>query len=124
MTRGSVLVVDDEELVGRALERVLARQHDVVAVRSVDAALELIRGGADFQVIVSDLMMPEKSGMDLFKTLAISHPGLEARIVFITGGAFTPSARAFLDTVPNARLEKPFLPEQLRALVNERLGTS
>lgn len=44
--------------------------------------------------------------------------------MFITGGAFTPSARAFLDTVPNPWLDKPFLPEQLRALANERLGTS
>lgn len=122
MARGTVLVVDDEELVGNAVRRVLLSEHDVVAVRSVDAALELIRGGARFEVILSDLMMPVKNGIDLSRALRAQHPGQEQRIVFITGGAFTPSARAFLDSVPNRRLDKPFLAEQLRALVNGQVS--
>ena len=122
--RGSVLVVDDDELVGNAVKRVLKRHHDVVTVRSVDAALALIAGGAAYDVILSDLMMPEKGGMELFHAVAVLRPGLEARIVFVTGGAFTSTARSFLDSVPNAWLEKPFLPERLRALVNERLSLS
>ncbi len=122
-TRGSVLVVDDEELVGKALKRVLARQHDVVTVKSVDAAIELLRGGAKFDLIFSDLMMPEKSGIDLFKAIASLFPGQEERIVFVTGGAFTPTAKAFLSSVPNKWIDKPFQPEQLRAMVNERLSS-
>ena len=39
------------------------------------------------------------------------------RMVLISGGAFTPGARVFLDRVKNPRLEKPFVPGQLRALV-------
>jgi hypothetical protein len=35
--------------------------------------------------------------------------------VFVTGGAFTPGARAFLEAVPNAWLEKPFDAQKLRA---------
>jgi fluoride ion exporter CrcB/FEX len=42
-------------------------------------------------------------------------------MVFVTGGAFTAGARSFLDEVPNARVEKPFELETLRALVNARL---
>ncbi|MDP1822220.1 MAG: response regulator [Archangium sp.] len=117
--RRRVLVVDDEELVGNAVKRVLRSHHDVVVARSVKAALDLLREGATFDLIFSDLMMPEQTGIDLFHALATLRPGLERRIVFLTGGAFTPATRAFLDRVPNARVDKPFLPAHLRALVDE-----
>jgi hypothetical protein len=42
-------------------------------------------------------------------------------VVFFTGGAFTPRAKAFLDAVPNARLDKPPAAQNLRALIRERL---
>ncbi|HEX8908045.1 MAG TPA: hypothetical protein VF805_02515, partial [Anaeromyxobacteraceae bacterium] len=40
------------------------------------------------------------------------------RLVFVTGGAFTAQAREFLARVPNPRVEKPFEPATLRALVD------
>jgi hypothetical protein len=40
-------------------------------------------------------------------------------MAFMTGGAFTPAARAFLDRVPNDRLEKPFNPGAVRALAQK-----
>lgn len=49
---------------------------------------------------------------------AVDRPPRDAeRMVFVTGGAFTSSARAFLDRVPNERLEKPFGPDAVRTLV-------
>jgi hypothetical protein len=40
--------------------------------------------------------------------LAANHPHLAQRFIFITGGAFTPRAREYLNKVDNIRLEKPF----------------
>jgi len=42
--------------------------------------------------------------------------------VFMTGGAFTPRARAFLERVPNLRVEKPFEPTRLRTIVRQLLS--
>jgi hypothetical protein len=42
-------------------------------------------------------------------------------MVFLSGGAFTARARAFLEDVPNQRLEKPFDARQLLLLVNDRV---
>ena len=42
-------------------------------------------------------------------------------MIFLTGGAFTPAARSFLDRVSNVHLEKPFDARVLRMLVNDRL---
>jgi PAS domain S-box-containing protein len=114
-----VLVIDDEPLILSTLRRVLSKDHEVTTLHSPREALERLRGGERFHVILCDLMMPELSGMELYAQMAASVPEQAARVVFVTGGAFTPSARAFLDEISNLRLEKPFEPEKLRALVRD-----
>jgi hypothetical protein len=51
--------------------------------------------------------------------LAELDPRMAARVVFVTGGAFTPEANAFLDRIANERMEKPFHFKQLRELVRK-----
>jgi FixJ family two-component response regulator len=68
-------------------------------------------------------MMPEMSGMDLHQELASHSPELAERFVFLTGGAFTTNARAFLSSVSNLRLEKPFSSQELRGLVQSLLAS-
>jgi nitrogen-specific signal transduction histidine kinase/CheY-like chemotaxis protein len=113
-----VLVIDDEPSVGIAVRRVL-RKHEVTVVTNGQAALDLLTAGKDFDIILSDLMMPGMSGIDFYAALARSHPKMASRVVFVTGGAFTPEANAFLDRVTNERLEKPFDIKQLRDLVQK-----
>jgi PAS domain S-box-containing protein len=119
--RGRVLVVDDERMVAELVQRVLAGDHHVEVSTSAQQALARIAGGERFDLILCDLMMPVMTGMELYAELARTHPADAERIIFLTGGAFTPQARAFLDEVPNMRLEKPFDVPTLRRVVNERL---
>jgi PAS domain S-box-containing protein len=119
--RGRVLVVDDEPLVATVVSRVLSGEHEVVALNRAKDALDRVLAGEHFDVILCDLMMPELSGMDFYQQLREKKPAQVEDLVFITGGAFSPSARRFLDDVSNARLEKPFNPDHLRTLVNDRV---
>jgi PAS domain S-box-containing protein len=114
--KGTVLVVDDEPAIGVALRRIL-KDHDVTVVTSATSALELFTAGKTFDVILSDLTMPGKSGIDLYNELARKAPKQAARIVFISGGAFTSAATAFLERVPNELVDKPFNAEAVRSLV-------
>jgi CheY-like chemotaxis protein len=75
-------------------------------------------------VILCDLMMPDMTGMDLHAELARKLPEQATRMIFLTGGAFTPRAREFLDEVPNQRLEKPCDLGKLLALINDCSGMS
>ncbi len=104
-----VLVVDDEELVGRSIRRAL-RAHDVqVVTRGRDAIRLLCASPApNFDIVFCDLMMPEVSGMDVFSAVSRDAPEMAKRFVFMTGGAFTPRARRFLESLPNTCMEKPF----------------
>jgi PAS domain S-box-containing protein len=121
--RASVLVLDDELLVASVLARMLS-EHDVSVVTKAREALALIEQGKHFDVIFSDLMMPEMSGMEFYAELSRRHPAATQRVVFVTGGAFTPAAREFLDQLPNPRLDKPFNAARLRALVQELVPAS
>ncbi len=112
-----LLVVDDEKTIGALICRLLAPPHDVVSVTRAKEALERVTSGERFDVIISDLMMPEMTGMDLHEALLRTAPEQAQRMVFFTGGAFTPRAQAFLDTISNPRIEKPFDIASLQAAI-------
>ena len=114
--RRRVLVVDDDPQVGRALARLLKGEHDVVLAGSGVSGKEVLEQEV-FDLILCDMMMPEVSGMDLYEWLEERAPEQARRMVFMSGGVFTPRAREFLEQVENARLEKPFEPANLRAMV-------
>jgi two-component system cell cycle sensor histidine kinase/response regulator CckA len=120
--RGRILVVDDETSIGRAVSCTLSNEHVVVAVSSGRKAAEILKEDSAFDVVVSDLLMPDFTGMDLYEWVRSELPDLARKMVFITGGAFTPRAASFLDKVENPRLEKPFdmkdLRKHLRALLD------
>jgi signal transduction histidine kinase/CheY-like chemotaxis protein len=115
--RGRVLVVDDEPAIAEGISRLLRSEHDVVTLTSAREARDLIAGGERFDVIISDLMMPGMTGMELHAALLSLAPEQAERMVVLTGGAFTSSARQFLDAVPNLRVEKPMDAVNLRAIV-------
>ena len=122
--RGRVLVIDDEPAVCKAASRILGSIHEVVTANRAQDALERIRKGERFDVILCDLMMPEMTGMELHAELVDAVPEQAEKVVFLTGGAFTARARTFLDGVTNLRFEKPFDATSLRTIVQERLRAS
>jgi len=117
LPRRRVLVVDDERLVGEAIARALSEDNDVEVVTDAQHALARIAEGQRYDVMLCDLMMPVMTGMDLYAEIVKVAPKLAGRLVFMTGGAFTPRARAFLESVVNPCLEKPIDTSRLRSLV-------
>ncbi len=122
--RGRVLVVDDEVMIGNSLRRILQKDHDVVVCTSGRAALDALATETTFDLVLCDIMMPDVSGMDLFEELTRRAPDVAKRVVFMTGGSFTARARAFLDQVPNPRLDKPIDVKTLRAWIRNRLSAT
>lgn len=107
-----------EPLVARSLQRLL-RKCDTAVTGTGEQALHRIENGPELDWILCDLMMPGLSGMDVYAKLADERPDLAKRMVFITGGAFTDSARDFRNTVKNPFLEKPVDAAQLLSLIGQ-----
>jgi CheY-like chemotaxis protein len=100
-----LLVVDDEPLVAAAI-RMMLDDHTVTVATGGEAALAELATGT-FDAVLCDLMMPRMSGMQLYDQVKTLFPGIENRIVFMSGGVFTESVDRFLRRVPNPCIDKP-----------------
>jgi CheY-like chemotaxis protein len=94
--------------------------HEVEVVTSGRDALARI-AARPFDAIVCDLMVPERSGIQLLEAVRERDPRLARRMGFLTGGAFTPEATAFLGEARVHHMAKPFEPVGLRAFVDRLL---
>ncbi len=113
-----ILIVDDEEALLNSFQRMLRGSHEVVIAHGGRAGLEAIKSATPpFEIIICDLSMPDIDGMHLHRYVAQSSPGLERRIIFMTGGVHAPQAIQFLQSVDNPRLQKPVSRHELDSAI-------
>jgi PAS domain S-box-containing protein len=116
--RPRVLLVDDEPLVAQTMERLLRKDYEVAIATCGSDALAAIAAGAWFDAIISDVMMPNMTGLELLDELRRVAPAQAARLIFLSGGAFTAQTRERLADLGVEQLEKPVTAKQLRASVS------
>ncbi|WP_411824172.1 response regulator [Leptospira sp. 'Mane'] len=81
---GKILVIDDEEEIRIALKRVLTREgYEVVLSESVSDAIEKVNSNTDFSLVISDIMMKGKNGIDFIQHVSESNKNLP--VILITG---------------------------------------
>jgi DNA-binding NtrC family response regulator len=119
MDKLKALVVDDEESVCEAVKAILEPEgFAVTTTTSSTHALNLVRENA-YDLIVSDLKMPELDGMQLYEK--VRELGNTSMFILIT--AYSSMGTA-VDAVKKGMyefLEKPFTPEELRLSIRQRL---
>lgn len=121
LSDASILVVDDEPGLISSLRRVLRNCRSFSAASSGRKALEQIDAGAWPDIILCDLMMHDLSGVELHDELHRRYPELAARMLFITGGAFTEKTRRFAAQQADRVVEKPISPDKLRSRLRDLL---
>ena len=86
-----------------------------------EATNALKAGGAGFDLVVLDLMMPEMSGLDVLRGLRRDF-GKDIPAIILTAAGQDEQERAALDSGANAFVTKPFSPKKLYALVARLTG--
>ncbi|HEX4337456.1 MAG TPA: ATP-binding protein [Polyangiaceae bacterium] len=117
--RARVLVIDDDVAVLRAYRRMLGTRHDVVLATGGAHGLTTLANDTGFDLILCDVMMPEVDGPMVYDALVARFPAVVGRVVFCSGGAFTPRAKAFLGSVDNPFLSKPIDQDALERMIQE-----
>ena len=112
-----VLVVDDEPSIRGAVTSFLrSRGHAVDTVGSGTEALALV-AQRRYDAILLDLRMPDMSGDVLYTELCQRAPSAAERVVFLTGDTQSESARGFLESTGRPMVSKPFLLDDLAAVL-------
>ncbi len=112
-----VLVVDDEPHILHYMHATLdAWGHVPVVARNGREGLDLA-DREHFDLVISDLRMPELSGREFYEELARRHPALATRVVFSTGDTVRGDTLAFLEGLDRPYLHKPFSLAELRTLL-------
>jgi two-component system NtrC family sensor kinase len=112
-----VLVVDDEPHILHYMHATLeAWGHIPVVARDGAVALELA-GREEFDLVISDLRMPELDGREFYDELVKRRPALAKRLVFSTGDTVRGDTLAFLEGLDRPYLHKPFSLAELRSLL-------
>ena len=115
--RHRVMLVDDEPQVALSMERLLRNDYDITTAVCGKDALALIARGARFDAIVSDVMMPNMTGIELIEKLQRIAPDQAQRVILLSGGAFTPQTRQRLAQLDAPQLAKPVAAKELRDCV-------
>ncbi len=119
---GRVFVLDDERLLALAVARFLGDDHYVEWETDPRVAIERLVSVRTFDVVLCDIQMPKMGGEAVHAELLSRAPAVARRMIFMTGAPDEPPVRAFLESIPNTWIAKPFDTESLRALVDRRAG--
>lgn len=119
--RARILIIDDERAVASSIERTLKNNLDVVVEVSPQRALQLLREGANFDIVLCDLTMPELDGLAVLRAIHRINPDLTRRFVLMTG-ASSDDAIELVETYDAKLLEKPFSPQALQSMIAELLA--
>ncbi len=119
MPRSRILVIDDEPSVTDALSMILSEMgHDVAAAKSGAEAREFLKG-SPYDLVFTDLRLPDASGIDLLTLIKSDTPSTEV-IVMTAHGSLDITIEA-IKRGAFYYIEKPFTPHQVTTLVERAL---
>jgi len=119
-----ILIVDDEAAIREMIREILARdQHDIDVADNGSAGLKQFQNKS-YDLVITDLIMPEKEGLEFISDLKGTNTGV--KILAISGGARMIDAEPHLEIAvylgADASLKKPFEMNDLMSTVNRLLS--
>ncbi|MGR3179052.1 MAG: response regulator [Candidatus Anammoxibacter sp.] len=116
---GRILVVDDDPESRDILKRLLTlSDYEVETVESGRDAVELLKG-AEFKLVLTDIVMPEMDGLALLSFVKSRYPDIP--VIPVTGRASGKTKKEALEIGVESVLSKPFTRDHLLAIVSEAL---
>lgn len=113
-----ILCVDDEQDASKLLERHLSRDYECVTVESASAAIEALENNGQFAVVVSDYLMPNTDGVELFQRIKARWP-LTARVMVTADEHFDIAVAALNDANVYRFVRKPWQASEIRQAVDD-----
>ncbi len=119
MSKGKILVVDDEDIVRTSCSRTLVPEgYDVRLAKNGVEGLQMA-AGERFDLVLTDLKMPDMDGIEVLRIIKEKWP--ETMVIIVTGYQTVDTAVKAIKLGANNYIEKPFTPDALLSAVTEAL---
>lgn len=120
MSKGKILVVDDENIVLMSCQRALTPEgYEVRTVRSGSEGLKILKD-EKFDIVLTDLKMPDMDGIDVLRLVKEGWPDTE--VIIITGYQTVETAVKAIKLGAYDYVEKPFTPEQILSVIKNAMS--
>jgi DNA-binding response OmpR family regulator len=116
----TILIVEDEPTIREVVCDILSASHECLAVRTAEEGLALLLSAGPFDVVITDVKLPEMDGDEFMLLVRAMSP---APPVIVISGGYGYDENRFLDAGAFGYLLKPFRAEELEALVRAALDS-
>jgi len=121
-THGKILIVDDEAYLVDLMKEILLNDVDldIVTTTSGPEALRLLEGDDVFDLVITDIRMPETNGMDIYDFLRAKK--MEKKVIIVTADPYSQDISRFLKKTKVECLKKPFQLMDFKKKVLDKLS--
>lgn len=120
-----VLVADDEPHIGRIIKMKLEQgPFRVTLAYDGDEALEVLERNPDVRLVLLDLMMPRRSGLDVLQAIRADRRHADLPCMILTAAGQDAEHRKAMELGASEFLTKPFSPKRLYARAAELVGVA
>jgi DNA-binding response OmpR family regulator len=121
--RIKILIVEDDPFINMIIKKILSTDYDIEIATSVLTAFAYLQTGNIPDLIISDLNMPDLSGMDFLMQLQTSSFYKCLPVIILSGENNTETRIKCLDNGADGYIVKPFNPTELLARIRALLRT-
>lgn len=115
-----ILICDDEEGIRESLKLILSDYYDLIVVERGDAAKEVLaQSQDDIALMLLDIKMPQKNGLEVLQEIKSLHPQLP--IIIVTGYKSVDTAAEAVRLGANGYIVKPFKSEEILTTVRTKM---
>jgi len=104
--RKKILICDDEEGIRESLSLILKDHHDLTFVTNGPECLETLEKDAAYDIVLMDIKMPKRNGIDVTRDIKSRHPNI--KVIIVTGYASPEIAQEALAAGADDYVAKPF----------------
>ena len=117
-----ILIVDDELSILKLLNFVLSKDYNLVIKNSGVDAFNWLEEGNDPDLIISDLHMPYFDGSSFIRNLKVSGFYRDTPVILLSGAEDLDKKVSELSIKVESYIQKPFNPDQLKAIINHLIA--
>lgn len=120
MTPKQILICDDEEGIRESLKLILGDHYPLVITQDGASCLEALKNSQNIGLLLIDIKMPKRNGLDVIKEIKEKYPSL--KIIVVTGYRSVETAAEAVRLGACGYIVKPFKTEEILATVKSTIG--